>query len=145
MTRCMVFFAAATLVGACATTSNVRTDTPEIVPTPAVEEIKKAAPKARTSRNGGFYAKEDVEGPIKRRAEDIRICYEDQLIFHPKLTGRMFVTWTIGNDGRVTEVATKGLKEVGPCVAQVIMSIRFTPPYGVPQVVSDYPFVFNLP
>ena len=47
-------------------------------------------------------------------------------------------------DGRVTQVATSGLKDVGACVATVIKSIRFKPPLIGCEVISDYPFVFKL-
>ncbi|MBR57320.1 MAG: hypothetical protein CMH54_04600 [Myxococcales bacterium] len=141
----MAFFAAATLVGACATTGTDTKGTRETVTPPVVEETPKTAPAAPTSRHGGFYAKEDVEGPIRRRSEEFRACYEDQLIFNPKLKGRVEASWTIGTDGSVTEISTTGLKKVGACVAEVIQTIQFRPPYGVPQRIARYPFVFNLP
>ena len=82
--------------------------------------------------------------PVQRRHLAIGACYEEQLKNHPKLEGRVDVSWTIGKDGRVTQVATEGLKEVGACVAAVIKSIRFRPPLIGCGDISDYPFVFKL-
>ena len=132
MTRFIAFFTVATLLGGCGTTSV------------AVENATKSSGTTHIRTTRGFYAKEDVVRPVNLRARDIRACYEEQLIHHPKLTGRVDATWTIGKDGRVTEVATTGLEKVGACVATVIKSIRFRPPYGVCEVISDYPFVFKL-
>ena len=82
--------------------------------------------------------------PVRRRAEDIQVCYEAQLKNLPGLSGRVDTTWVIGKDGRVSRVVTTGPEVLGACVAKVIKSIRFQPPLIGCEVVSDYPFVFHL-
>jgi len=92
----------------------------------------------------GFCAKEDVERPIRRNLREIQACYEDELVLHPELSGRVDASWTLAKDGRVKEVVTTGLKELGACIAEVIRDIRFVPPNVGCEVVSRYPFVFGV-
>ena len=99
------------------------------------------ATQSKTSN--GFYAKDDIERPIRKRSDDIRLCYEAQLEKSPGLAGRLDLSWTIAKDGSVTELTSKGISEVAPCVEDIIQGIRFRPPYGTTQKVSDYPFVFK--
>ena len=146
MTRFIAFFAVATLLGGCGTISTATKDDTDVVSGLPVEKATKSSGKTHTkaATSPGFCAKEDVQRPVNLRAGDIRACYEEQLKHRPNLSGRVEVTWTIGKDGRVSEVATTGLKEVGACVATVIKSIRFRPPEIGCELISDYPFVFQL-
>ena len=144
MTRLIAFFAVATLLGGCVTTSNVAKDHSDVVSGGPIKNAPTSSGTPPTRATPGFYAKEDVVRPVNLRVADIQACYEEQLKEHPRLSGRVDVSWTIGLDGRVTEVSTKGLDEVSECIESVIKSIQFRPPYGVPEVISGYPFVFNV-
>jgi hypothetical protein len=147
MTRFIAFLTAATLLAGCGTTKAISTkDDSDMVPGLAVENAIKSSekPPVNTSRSRGFCAKEWVERPVEARVEDFRACYEEELKAHPKLSGRVDASWTIGKDGRVVKVATTGLKEVGACIAAVIKSIRFRPPLIGCEDVSRFPFVFKL-
>ena len=146
MTRFIACFAAATLLGGCGTISIAAKDDADVVSALAVEKTTKSRGKTHTkaATSPGFCPKEHVVVPVERRHVAIGACYEEQLKNHPKLAGRVDVTWTIGKDGRVTQVATEGLEDVGACVAKVIKSIRFRPPLIGCEIISDYPFVFKL-
>ena len=141
MTRFFAGFVGAALLSACASTANVaRVDSVEVSGASA-----QGAARGRTEAATGFCDKGDVERPMRRRAEDFGACYEEQLERHPTLSGRVDAAWTLGKDGRVVEVETTGLKEVGACVANVIRSIRFRPPLIGCERISRYPFLFELP
>ena len=133
------FMAAAILIGCVGSTKDQTELAASVSPTHAA--TSSAQPNAKSAT--GFYAKENIVGPIQKRSDDIRRCYEVQLEKQPGLSGRIDLSWTIAKDGQVTELTTKGLPEVAPCVAKVIKSIRFLPPHGTTQKVSDYPFVFR--
>ena len=97
-----------------------------------------------TGTSAGFYPTNAVERGVNSRVRDIQVCYEQQLEVSPKLQGRIEVSWVIAKGGQVTELTTKGMPEIAPCIADVIRSITFLPPFGASQVVSDYPFVFKV-
>ena len=132
-TAWIAFFAAATLLAGCAGSIKDRVE----------NKTAEADEETISKTSDGFYAKDDIERPIRQRSDDIRACYEAQLEKHPGLAGRLDLSWTIAKDGGVTELTTKGMSDVAPCVAEIIKSIRFRPPYGTTQKVTDYPFVFK--
>ena len=137
-TASIVLLAAITLLGGCA---GATIDREQVVPQGSKNKTTKDATQSKTS--SGFYAKDDIERPIRQRSDDIRLCYEAQLEKSPGLAGRLDLSWTIAKDGSVTELTSKGISEVAPCVENIIQVIRFRPPYGTTQKVSDYPFVFK--
>lgn len=143
MTRFIVFFATTTLLWGCATAAQITKNEPGGAQAGAIEKAPRSDDPAPTRANPGFYSRNDVERPVNLRARDIQACYEVQLKEHPRLSGRVEVSWTIGLDGRVTKISTKGLDEVGACIKAVIKSIQFRPPYGVPEVIKGYPLVFR--
>ncbi|MEE2902422.1 MAG: AgmX/PglI C-terminal domain-containing protein [Myxococcota bacterium] len=100
--------------------------------------------KTSTGASAGFYPTDAVERGVNSRVRDIQVCYEKQLEISPKLEGRIEVSWVIAKDGRVTELTTKGMPAIAPCIADVLRSITFLPPFGATQVVSGYPFVFKV-
>jgi len=91
-----------------------------------------------------FCPSEDVKLPVRERVADLRACYEAELDECPTLAGWVDVGWTIGKDGRVTDIRTAGLKKVGDCIASVIKSIRFPRPLIGCEEVHRWPFVFRL-
>ena len=97
-----------------------------------------------TGTSAGFYPTNAVKRGVNSRVRDIQVCYEKQLEVSPKLEGRIEVSWVIAKSGQVTELTTKGMPEIAPCIADVIRSITFLPPFGASQVVSGYPFVFKI-
>ena len=100
--------------------------------------------KTSTGASTGFYPTNAVERGVKSRVKEIQVCYQKQLEISPKLEGRIELSWVIAKDGRVTELTTKGMPAIAPCIGDVIRSITFLPPFGATQVVSGYPFVFKV-
>jgi len=145
MRRFSGFFVVAILMGGCGATSMTTTDDPDEVSEVPVERGTESGVQTQIEVPGGsgFCDKHDVVLPVRRRAEDIQVCYEAQLKNLPGLSGRVDTTWVIGKDGRVSRVVTTGPEVLGACVAKVIKSIRFRPPLIGCEVISDYPFVFH--
>lgn len=142
VTRLIAFFAVATLVGGCGATSSTAWEDSDGGPVQRGTE-RSVETHAEAASVSGFCDKYEVVLPVRRRAGDIGACYEERLKDHPRLSGRVEATWTLGKDGRVSSVATTGPEQLGACVATVIKSIRFRPPGIGCEVISRYPFVFH--
>lgn len=87
-----------------------------------------------------------VTRQIQARIAGIQRCYEAQLVRDPTLRGRLVISFTIGTDGRVSEVVVRensvGSPAVAACVTDVISRFRFSPGPTGGSVTFAYPFVF---
>ena len=90
----------------------------------------------------GFCPKGAINGPMRARVSEFRGCYERALKEQPRLEGRVDVHFSVGKDGRAMNVSTKGLKDVGACIAKVVQSIEFPWRQGCHDI--KWPFIFNL-
>ncbi len=88
-----------------------------------------------------------IEAVIRRRIDRIRLCYERQLNFQPKLAGKMVIHFVIAADGSVmtSRVSEDTMKSppVKSCVEAEVKSWTFPRPEGGVTVNVDYPFVFE--
>jgi hypothetical protein len=109
---------------------------------------------------GGTGYGQDVKGPsdtgldrdvidaiIRRRQDRIRLCYERQLNFNPKLAGKVALHFVIGATGQVisrniTEDTMKN-QSVNKCILSEIATWTFPAPRGGVNVDVDYPFFFE--
>jgi hypothetical protein len=92
----------------------------------------------------GFCRRGNISSVVRRRARTIRHCYESRLQVRPNIKGTLKVRWTIGSDGRVKRVASRGSLNDGgtaACVKRVIRRLRFAKPEGGVCVV-EIPMVF---
>jgi hypothetical protein len=95
--------------------------------------------------------REAIRKVILKNLRPIRQCYEEQLNKNAELFGKIVMTWTIGEQGKVTSASTKsnGLKGtegkvVGVCIAELIKHMEFpAPPTGQTVEVEAYPFTFS--
>ena len=88
-----------------------------------------------------------IESIIRKRLDRIRLCYERQLNFYPKLSGKIAVHFVIGKAGNVvssqaTEDTMKNAAVKG-CILSEVKSWTFPNPEGGTLVNVDYPFVFE--
>jgi hypothetical protein len=88
-----------------------------------------------------------IESIIRKRLDRIRLCYERQLNFYPKLSGKVSVHFVIGKAGNVvqsqaTEDTMKNAAVKG-CILSEVKSWTFPNPEGGTLVNVDYPFVFE--
>ena len=100
-----------------------------------------------SSTTGGGLDREVIESIIRRRLDRIRLCYERQLNFNPKLVGKVTVHFVIGRKGevlssRATEDTMKN-ESVRSCILAEVGSWTFPTPEGGTLVNVDYPFVFE--
>ncbi len=91
--------------------------------------------------------REVIRQAILRHSEQIRTCYEIQLTKHPKLAGKVVVSFVISPEGRVAapEVveSTVGNAELENCVTDRVRTWRFPKPTGGAAIVVTYPFIFT--
>ncbi|MFT3696689.1 MAG: AgmX/PglI C-terminal domain-containing protein [Kofleriaceae bacterium] len=91
----------------------------------------------------GTYDKAIVLRYIKRNLNNIRYCYEKNLVTRPDIAGKLTASFKIGSDGIVVGMKTDGFdKPVGACVAGVIKDIEFPHPTSG-MVDVKYPFTFK--
>ncbi|MBK9294695.1 MAG: AgmX/PglI C-terminal domain-containing protein [Oligoflexia bacterium] len=95
----------------------------------------------------GGLSKDVIEAIIRRRQHRIRLCYERQLNFNPKLAGKISVRFVIGKNGEVLKADsiedTMKSEPVRQCVLTEVKTWTFPHPEGGTLVDVDYPFVFE--
>jgi TonB family protein len=94
----------------------------------------------------GSLSKEIIARTIHRHLNEVRFCYEQQLIAHPDLQGRVAVKFIIGPDGSV-RAAMRDKSDLGNaaaerCVVDAVNRWTFPAPEGGGLVIVTYPFVF---
>lgn len=85
-----------------------------------------------------------VAGVIRRRMPALRACYERASGEDPQLRGRLDVQFTIGTNGLVTRIHTRGFERYPAftaCVVNVFVALRFPAMQGG-DVDFTYPFNF---
>jgi TonB family protein len=94
----------------------------------------------------GKLAPEAVVGVIKEHINEIKGCYERELVRQPRLGGKVVVKFTIAATGAVVasvlENSTMRAPVVESCVVKAVTRWRFPKPEGGMVSVS-YPFVFT--
>src|SRR5690606_9522622 len=82
---------------------------------------------------------------IKRYLSQIRNCYEQQLVTHPNLKGKVAVSFVIGGDGTVrkADIAETTLNNAATesCILSKIRTWKFPKPLGGGSVGVKYPFL----
>jgi hypothetical protein len=95
----------------------------------------------------GGLDREVINAVVRRRQDRIRLCYERQLNFSPKLSGKVTVDFTIGKTGNVitSRIAEDTMKNdnVRECILSEVNTWNFPAPVGGTLVHVDYPFVFE--
>lgn len=88
-----------------------------------------------------------IDAIIKRRQDRIRLCYERQLNFNPKLSGKVTIHFVIIHDGTVADTRiledTMHNDSIQSCILTEVGSWGFPKPQGGTKVNVDYPFVFE--
>jgi TonB family protein len=87
-----------------------------------------------------------IQRVVRRHMNEIRYCYERELVRDPTLRGTVRLSFVIGPDGRVVSAtAERGdLPEgVTSCVVAAVRRWTFPAPDGGGVVAVTYPFVFT--
>jgi len=107
------------------------------------------APMIRASacRVMGSLPRHVIQRIVRRRTNELRGCYNDELRMDPNVSGRISIQFLIDGAGRVV---TAGVKEstvrnptMEACVVRAIETWEFPNPPGGGAVVVTYPFTFS--
>jgi hypothetical protein len=93
----------------------------------------------------GALDRELVRRVVRRHLNEVRFCYERELVGHPELAGRLVVQFVIGGDGRVVSAvgqsSTLGAPELEGCIVSAVRRWEFPKsPQGAGSVMVSYPF-----
>lgn len=95
----------------------------------------------------GSLDKEIIRRIIRRHINEVKYCYEQELVKKPDLQGRIAVQFTIAATGQVVasvmQQSSVGSPRVENCVVQAVRRWEFPKPLGGGIVIVTYPFVFN--
>lgn len=96
---------------------------------------------------GPALRKEQIQAVLRQHQREIRHCYEKELATNPKLIAKITPRFTIGPQGRVTQVELGQVKQehaqLARCLKQRILQMQFPKPLGGGVVQINYPFVFH--
>ncbi len=94
------------------------------------------------------YDRDLVLKVVRRHQNEIRFCYESELVKSPDLGGKVTVAWTIGASGAVqmAQIAESGLsnESVENCIVQRVKRWTFPEPKGGEEVAITFPWVFKV-
>ena len=103
--------------------------------------------RPQTAKVKGSLSKETIRRVIRRHLAEVRHCYEQGLLGHPDLSGRVAVQFIIAPTGevQVAMVAKSTVAEprVGQCISRAVRRWNFPAPDGGGIVSVTYPFVLQ--
>jgi hypothetical protein len=95
----------------------------------------------------GSLDKEIIRRIIRRHINEVKYCYEQELVKRPDLGGRVNVQFTISATGQVVasvlQSTTMGNVRVESCIVQAVRRWVFPKPLGGGIVIVTYPFVLT--
>lgn len=94
----------------------------------------------------GSLSRDEIKQEITRRQNQLRYCYQRQLISDPGLYGKVVVHFIIQPDGRVTgarvDRSSLGNDKVEACLLRIFGQLRFPSVPGGGVVEVSYPLIF---
>ena len=100
-----------------------------------------------TAQVRGSLDKEIIRRIIRRHLNEVRFCYEKELMHKQDLYGRVMVQFTISGTGQViasiVSNSTMNNPNVEQCIAQAVRRWEFPKPQGGGIVIVSYPFVLK--
>jgi TonB family protein len=95
----------------------------------------------------GSLDKEIIRRIIRRHINEVKFCYQKELMANESLAGRVIVQFTIAATGRVivskVQSSTLGNSKVEKCIAMAVRRWLFPKPKGGGIVHVSYPFVLK--
>jgi hypothetical protein len=95
----------------------------------------------------GNLDREIVRRVVRSHMNEVRYCYEKELLSHPELFGRVMAQFTIGANGAVVtsgvQSSTMSSPPVEGCIAQAVRRWEFPKPQGGGIVIVSYPFMLK--
>jgi len=106
-----------------------------------------AACAAKKIEGEGTESREQIRAVIRQAMPEIKNCYDRELPNNPKLEGKIVISFTVGDLGKVIDSKIKNStlknQNVHQCVVAQITKQTFPQPPAKTTVVVDYPFVFS--
>ena len=100
-----------------------------------------------TAEVRGSLDKEIIRRIIRRHLNEVKFCYERELVKNQGLAGRVMIQFTIAGTGAVVASAVQSSTMNNPpvemCIAQSVRRWEFPKPSGGGIVVVTYPFVLK--
>jgi hypothetical protein len=100
-----------------------------------------------TAEVRGSLDKEIIRRIIRRHINEVKFCYERELVKNQNLVGRVMIQFTIAGTGMVAasvvQASTMNNPPVEQCIAQAVRRWEFPKPSGGGIVVVTYPFVLK--
>jgi hypothetical protein len=100
-----------------------------------------------TAEVRGSLDKEIIRRIIRRHLNEVKFCYERELVKNAGLSGRVMIQFTISGTGAVVASAVQSSTMNNPtvemCIAQSVRRWEFPKPQGGGIVVVTYPFVLK--
>jgi TonB family protein len=100
-----------------------------------------------TAQVRGSLDKEIIRRIIRRHLNEVRFCYEKELMHKQDLYGRVMIQFTISGTGQVVasvvQQSTMNNPNVEQCIAQAVRRWEFPKPQGGGIVIVSYPFVLK--
>lgn len=122
-------------------------------PVPALPEAAPVDPDAAGDPVGaadpqilGTLDRSELQQVVRRYQNQVRYCYERELVKNADLQGKLTVKFVVGADGGVASASvqesTLENTSVETCIVGRFMRMQFPKPKGGGIVVVSYPFVF---
>jgi hypothetical protein len=95
----------------------------------------------------GSLDKELIRRVIRRHLNEVKFCYEKELLRQSSLYGRVTTQFTVGGNGQVLAAVVQGStlndSAVEQCIVQSVRRWQFPKPEGGGIVIVSYPFVLK--
>jgi hypothetical protein len=112
-----------------------------------VRGIVHEPPKANISIRGGM-SREAVLKVVNTHLDEIRDCYERELLHSPGISGKILLEWLIQLDGTVRYAKVKFTNighssDLHGCMQAQVVTWQFPRPQGGEEVLVTFPFLFE--
>lgn len=88
-----------------------------------------------------------IDSYVRKSVDEIKKCYENELVKDPKIAGRVVINFIISASGDVSSSKVQRTSMNNPkvekCTAEVVKKIKFPKPKGGGIVIVNYPFLFK--
>jgi hypothetical protein len=112
-----------------------------------VKGIVHEPPKAKISIRGGM-SREAVLKVVNAHLDEVRDCYERELLHNPGISGKILMEWLIQLDGTVRYAKVKFTNighssDLHGCIEAQVVTWNFPRPKGGQEVMVTFPFLFE--
>jgi hypothetical protein len=112
-----------------------------------VRAVVHEPPKAKISIRGGM-SREAVLKVVNAHLDEVRDCYERELLHNPGISGKILMEWLIQLDGTVRYAKVKFTNighssDLHGCLQAQVVTWNFPRPKGGEEVLVTFPFLFE--